>query len=193
MTVYGYEYFGRPYVYGEAPGPSAGVPSAGAPLSGIRRRLGKLIGVSEDEMAELFVWKNLLDEWPGYGPGGGSKFPASAARHRARFELARFRPLTLTTNRPFIYLGKRVAKAFDFDGEWLVWSHDQAVCPHPSGLNRWWNDSEHVEQARAFWENAAIKADHWLASPSVTQMRSRAPKMSQNEPPAHATTSGSPR
>lgn len=145
-TVYGYSYYGRPYVFGEAPGPTPG-----PPLEGIRKRIGALVGLTADEVAERCEWRNLLDQWPGYGPGGGSAFPMAAARHRARFEMVRHRPLTLTTNRRFIYLGRRVAAAFRFDAEWLVWKNDQAVSPHPSGLNRWWNKPENIEQAIAFW------------------------------------------
>jgi len=137
--VIGYEYFGRPYVFGEAPGPSAG-----RPLSGARRRLGVLAGVGEDEMAQLFEWRNLLDEWPGYGPGGGSEFPSRAARQAAQ-------ELALSGAERRIYLGRRVAGAFGFHGEWLVWRGRESVCPHPSGLNRWWNDPENVGRAREFW------------------------------------------
>jgi hypothetical protein len=83
-----------------------------------------------------------------------------AARHRARYELVHHRPLGVTRNRPFIYLGKRVAEAFGFRGEWFEWSHDQVVAPHPSGLSRWWNDPNNVGLARAFWaaERAKVLA-----------------------------------
>jgi len=149
-SIYGYTYYGRPHseqtVFGEAPGPTPG-----APLAQARKRIGELIGLTPDEMAERFEWRNLLDEWPGYGPGGGSAFPKNAARHRARYELVHHRPLTMTTNRRFIYLGKRVAEAFHFDEQWLTWRNDQAICPHPSGLNRWWNEPANLERAREFW------------------------------------------
>lgn len=150
MTVIvGYEYFGRPYVYGEAPGPSEG-----APLSGVRKSLGKLTRRSYDEMAEIFTWVNLLESWPGYGPSGGSLFPARDAR-AAALEQEEMFERHFPGNWPRrIYLGRRVARAFRFDAEWLVWKDDQAVCPHPSGLNRWWNSSDNRERARAFWEEA---------------------------------------
>lgn len=147
VSVFGYEYFGRPYVVGEAPGPKGGVP-----LEGARQRIGKLIGADPDDLALQFEWRNLLDEWPGYGPNGGSAFPMEAARRRARFMLIHHRPLGVDRNRPFIYLGRRVAAAFGFRGEWFEWSHDQVVTPHPSGLSRWWNDPANVARAREFWQ-----------------------------------------
>ena len=149
MIVVGYEYFGKPYVIGEAPGRRNG----GLPLEGARRRIGALIGLTAEDMAEMFHWENLLDAWPGYGPNGGSKFPMSDARARASY-------LFYEKHRehPFILLGKRVAAAFGVptNQPWFVWRADVAVCPHPSGLSRWWNDPENVESCREFWRTQVL-------------------------------------
>ena len=51
-----------------------------------------------------------------------------------------------------IYLGKRVSAAFRFDEDFFVWRRSQVVCPHPSGLNRWWNEPANVQSAAAFWK-----------------------------------------
>jgi len=150
-AVFGYTYYGKPYVIGEAPGPRPG-----APLEAARRRIARLIREDEAELAELFEWMNLLDEWPGYGPGGGSAFPVEAARRRARMHMINTRPAGVTRNRPFVYLGKRVAAAFDFRGEWFEWHNDQVVTPHPSGLSRWWNDRANEARARQFWTELAM-------------------------------------
>ncbi len=51
------------------------------------------------------------------------------------------------SGRTFILLGKRVARAFGFRDlpffqQKVHWSHNLVVLPHPSGLNRLWNDEE---------------------------------------------------
>jgi hypothetical protein len=145
VTVVGYEYFGRPYVVGEAPGPSEG-----EPMAGIVKFISGLSGTDEELLREWFTWENLLGQWPGYGPSGGSEFPMDEARLRA----AQMRK----DDEAFIYLGRRVAKAFGHKGEWFVWKNDQVVCPHPSGLNRWWNRSENVAEARTFWRQTITSA-----------------------------------
>lgn len=153
-VVVGYTYYGKPYVIGEAPGPTPGLP-----LSGARTRIGKLIGRSAEEMAELFIWRNLLDRWPGYGPSGGSAFPMEVAKQEARHLLAvrhvHAHVLTPPQYRRLILLGKRVAAAFSHNGDWFEWVGETVVTPHPSGLNRFWNDPANVERARAFWKEAA--------------------------------------
>jgi hypothetical protein len=144
-AVVGYEYYGRPYVIGEAPGRREG-----PPLGGARKRIGDLIGLSEEEMARRFRWENLLDAWPGYGPNGGSAFPMDAARIRAYFLREEKYP-----GSRFILLGRRVADAFWFKQPWFVWSNDLTVAPHPSGLSRWWNDPENLAAAKTFWTREA--------------------------------------
>lgn len=147
-TVIGYEYFGRPYVIGEAPGPSAG-----QPLEGVRRRISTISGLPVALLEDRFRWLNLLDEWPGYGPSGGSRFPADAAEQRADDLMRAVAGGELRTR--FIYLGRRVAKAFRFQGAWFVWTDGQTVVPHPSGLSRWWNSEENLARAHAFWQETA--------------------------------------
>ena len=137
----GYEYFGRPYVIGEAPGRSNGTP-----LRGARRRIAKLVELDEDDLLEMFHWQNLLDQWPGYGPNGGSHFPMDAAREAARH----------VSERPLILLGRRVATAFGVDQPWFGWRDGIAVTPHPSGLSRWWNDPANLEAARVFWRTQVL-------------------------------------
>lgn len=138
MKVVGYQYYGKPYVVGEAPGPRPGVP-----LEAARKRLAGLCGVSPSVLADRMEWVNLLAAWPGYGPSGGSTFPMDAAREAAA---------RLSEVRPLILLGKRVAKAFGVEQPWFWWVDNIAVVPHPSGLNRWWNDPQNTARATEFWK-----------------------------------------
>ena len=52
-----------------------------------------------------------------------------------------------------ILLGRKVCSAFELESpEWLGWYrsaiHGRMIAvPHPSGLNRWYNDSENVQRA----------------------------------------------
>ncbi len=98
---------------------------------------------------------NLLDYWPG-AAGAGSAFPMGEARVSARRLLG-----ATEGDRELILVGTRVAQAFGLRRdhyEYLTWFARQggfgrlvAVCPHPSGLNRWWNNDENVRRAREFF------------------------------------------
>ncbi len=94
--------------------------------------------------------RNLLNYWPGED-GKGSYFPAVVAKEKAR----EFRPpLHVHT---LVLLGMRVAAAFNMH---LVPYFERRayrdrliyVAPHPSGVNRWWNDPANRWQARCFLE-----------------------------------------
>lgn len=56
-----------------------------------------------------------------------------------------------------VLLGSGVARDFGLPArtEPLRWAslgrHEAAVCPHPSGVNTWWNDPYNVGGARSFW------------------------------------------
>lgn len=73
-------------------------------MEGIVAFVAKITGIHPTTLWDNLNWWNLLHEWPGYGPGGGSEFPKDAARLRAA-ELAELPG-------PRIYLGRRVAEAF---------------------------------------------------------------------------------
>ena len=119
------------------------------PLTGASgKRLAQLAGLSTQEFRGFFDRANVLRRWPGKN-GKGDAFPAAKARRgavRLRRELA---------GRRLILLGSAVARAFGLrDHPLMTWFEHGgltvAVIPHPSGLNRWWNDSSNTVEAAAF-------------------------------------------
>lgn len=138
----------RPLLLGEAPGPSA--PEHFVPLDGRGGdRLAQCAGMDRAELLDGFATANLLARWP--GPAGkGSAWDAATARYAARaFELPEVTVL----------LGRRVCGAFAAAhtwlrgpamawGEWRFGPDDIAVTvvPHPSGINRLYNDPAVREQ-----------------------------------------------
>ena len=59
-----------------------------------------------------------------------------------------------------IALGKVVAEAFGMVNTQvpLVWRGHTVLVPHPSGLNRWYNDKSNARRARVFVERVAKDA-----------------------------------
>lgn len=108
------------------------------------RRLARLLSMTEAEYARTFRRRNLLKTWPGKSPSGkGDRW----ARVEARAAAARCRPSGVV-----VLLGSRVAAAFGVqDNPPLTWFRmGRATCailPHPSGVNRWWNDPRNVAAA----------------------------------------------
>lgn len=134
------------------------------PFSGSAgRRLSELIG---QDVTQAFETRNLIPEWPGQSHHG-SLFPIVKARSGV-VELLR----TLPFNPParLIFAGGRVAKAFKLGNlsmlEWRQikvgfrgapggnhWFEKRlwvAKIPHPSGVNRWWNEPGAEDQVREF-------------------------------------------
>lgn len=107
--------------------------------------------------------RNLLNRWPGSN-GRGSAFPLREAN---RVAVAMMPALN---GRRVVLLGKRVARAFWVETDYLKWAghtyrHPDrldevfahfhvAVVPHPSRINRWWNDAQNLIRARAFLRDA---------------------------------------
>jgi len=113
---------------------------------GTRRRLAALLGVSVDEMMDAVVWINLW-EYPGTRPERYVELIEDGARPRDAI----------------ILLGRRVARAFRLGDLRALGTvsrnagHGPVIIalPHPSGLNRWWNDPDRLDDAlialRALW------------------------------------------
>jgi len=136
----------KPLIVGQAPGPS----EDGWPLMGrCGDRLAVLFGLSVAEYAIIFERVNLLPKFPGK-KGKGDAFDRRNAAIAARNIKIGFR----MSSRPFsILLGRNVAEAFGFEYRPLgVQRHHElghlVFLPHPSGINRWWNEPENVWRAK---------------------------------------------
>jgi uracil-DNA glycosylase len=121
-------------IVGEAPNSSG--ERAYDTKSGVR--MLDLIGESELLAPD---WVNLFDAVPARWR------PARARRAAAA--------VAMQPGGVLILLGMRVARAFRIEDpvalEWYIdpsHVHPMVVFPHPSGLNRWWNDPEKTEDAR---------------------------------------------
>lgn len=162
------------------------------PVTGrIAARIAGFMGVTEAEFVAAFDRTNLIREWPGKkvviveasGPSdlkaqlgkvdSGDAFPMHEARWGAGDLVDE-----VTTYERIVLLGGGVAGAFHLDCPgtvpYLRWVHMKvcgsdpeeplpcAVLPHPSGLNRWWNEPRNVGEAQVFlrlllrttWEGA---------------------------------------
>jgi len=127
------------------------------------RKLSELCGITYVAFLLLYQRRNLVDFWPGpAGRGKGDAWPAELASANARAMKARdFEGATRV-----VLLGRNVARCF-YTKEWLEpafldWlpyatetGHrlKVAVCPHPSGINHWWNSPDNVKRAKFFWED----------------------------------------
>jgi uracil-DNA glycosylase len=161
-----------PILMGEAPAKS--MPAGAPPFSSQSgRRLRELLGV--EDLATRFELRNLLESWPGES-GKGDSFPAKYASHRAFDVVPEFH------HRVVIFAGKRVAKAFGkskmkyFEPDLTrVWDEEggrisglsaeyiACVVPHPSGVNRWYNDVGNRAQARRFFDELERSIKEWNA------------------------------
>lgn len=150
-------------VVGEAPSRWMEENRVTIPLPLARRELAALAGLIPPKFDELFEFINVFDKWPGK-QGKGDAFPLTEARVAAAKLLPTF------AGRKVILLGTRVAKAFYLDArtllqfgywEWTVPDGSRsevceiAICPHPSGVNTWWNKPENRVAARIFWGSVA--------------------------------------
>lgn len=104
-----------------------------------RGKLAALIGVPETTMMEHVVWINLWDY-----PGGRPDLYATAIERAALPEDS------------IILLGREVAAQFALDGRAPLTLIERnggigpaiLLLPHPSGLNRWYNDEGQESAAR---------------------------------------------
>lgn len=139
----------KPLIVGEAPGKN------GNPLMPIEGRVGQRLadccGLTLVEFLSTFDRVNLLQVQP-QDSGKGATFNVKEAGRAAR-ELER----TFATRQTVLLLGKRVAAAFRISNvpyfDCFLVNHAKAyVVPHPSGVNRWWNDPENELQMMRFMQ-----------------------------------------
>ena len=92
----------------------------------------------------LLAWRDLF---PKTEPYPWDKRAAS----RAAWRMARAR---LDDSEPWVLLGGKVCEAFAVPNDWLGWyrspehRHPMIAFPHPSPLNRFWNEPRLVQQAQ---------------------------------------------
>lgn len=155
---------------GEAPPKSRMVdtPESVAFSGASGKRFSDMLGV---DVTEAFATMNLLKRWPGT-TGKGSSFPLGRARQSATMLVNRLPP----SNR-LILAGGRVANAFRIAHlpqlEWhttmlgppvTLTTFKVAVIPHPSGVNRAWNDPAITEAVKRFLVAEYERTQHGTAS-----------------------------
>lgn len=138
----------KPIIVGEAPSKNEHPPS---PIEGrIGHRLAACTGISFAEFLERFDRMNLLEVRQDTKEKG-FEFDAVAASKSAERLWSNFQRGQIV-----LLLGKRVAKAFAVKGEYFVKQNvagaDVYVLPHPSGINRWWNDSRNGRRMYDFMQ-----------------------------------------
>ena len=126
------------------------------------RRLRNYVGAKLWAKAEF---RNVLNHYPGHSGDarGGDKWPIELARASASV-------MKHELNGAYVmFVGKHVADAFGIHSEFNqyfianafhCWSQggvggffEFQVIPHPSGVNRWWNDRKNRATARRFFKS----------------------------------------
>lgn len=108
-----------------------------------------------DNFLALFDRANLFNRYMGrHDRFKGDKFPMQEACMNAHNLVNNN---SLYRYKRIVILGRNVAKAMGCPKreylEWFDYGSDMpqvAVMPHPSGLNRWWNDPRNTETAKQF-------------------------------------------
>jgi uracil-DNA glycosylase len=142
----------KPLIIGQAP--ARGRDEAPAFTSASGARLAKLAGVGTTgaDLQEHFETINLNSRYGGKaGSGKGDKFDLAAAKQEAATIMLQL--AESEKSRVVLLMGRGVAKAFGADKhpylEPWIWSHNTwVVFPHPSGVNRWWNEEWNVRAAQ---------------------------------------------
>src|SRR3989442_346740 len=126
------------------------------PLSGaVGAKIARMAGLTLEQFLERTWTANLIDEWPGKR-GKGDAFPKKDAALGA---------LRVGVSKEFVcatvivLLGRSVAAAFaEIYGAKSLLKADVceplpggfAILPHPSGIDRWYNDAANRRRAASF-------------------------------------------
>lgn len=143
----------QPLIIGQAParGNDDKHPFAGE--SGKRLALLACVGMTGDVLPAYFELRNLISKYPGkVSTGRGDKFDMAAAKMQANLMWDEFKAMPA---RYVLFMGKSVARAFGYRHiQYLQprqWNQHKFVCfPHPSGVNRWYNDNNNWREATEF-------------------------------------------
>ena len=134
-------------IIGQAPGGSDDISDKKRVFEGTPgRRLAGLCGLTLDEFLAAFDTINVLERFPGK-QGKGDAFPIKEARLcAAEINTEKYDLILLA--------GKNVAAAFGWvDAQYMEWRERFVVIPHPSGVNRWWNDPRNMGSMRRFMQS----------------------------------------
>ena len=136
---------------GQAPSYN-GNPSAPLSYGPTASKIIKLLGIHERRYFKRFDRINILDYWLGKF-SKGDKFPMREAKRTARIKSY------VISGRRILFVGLATARAFGFDYAPLRWRKFNggiaAILPHPSGVNKWWNDPANRKTARRFMSSVA--------------------------------------
>jgi uracil-DNA glycosylase len=124
--------------------------------------LAQLMGITHESMLREFDFTNVLDYWPGKGPGG-DLFPIKLAQEEAVKMLPSMRGRTV------VLLGANVARAFQlgkfsYMGWYAVCNPEDhgdvvvprlTVVPHPSGRVRFYNSAANRDVVSKFLRSLA--------------------------------------
>lgn len=127
------------------------------------KRLASYMGISHERLFDLFDVVNVFDRFLGR-VGKGDAWDRLSARANGCV----FREQFVAAEVPVVVMaGKRVADALGFpNATYFAERFDGRtafVCvPHPSGINRWWNDSEHARDGKAALRSLAQQAENFI-------------------------------
>lgn len=145
----------KPLIVGEAPSKNE---ATERPIEGrVAKRLAKCAGLTLEEFLEHFDRVNLLHVRQDT-KDKGFLFNLPAAKVEAARMLTTFEP-----RRVVILLGGRVAEAFGVHREYFnevsLGKAYGYIVPHPSGINRWYNDKDNVRNMSIFMHSVMLITD----------------------------------
>ncbi len=132
------------------------------------RKLASLMDMSFEEYQCTFDRANLLDEWPGRrNMGVGDAFPLEEVRRSAYSLWSTYLGVTSCQYDWVLLLGRAVENAFGGRKPmpWMKWelimpqAMKVAVLPHPSGVNRWWNETANKRAAKRFLRDWRVQVE----------------------------------
>ena len=116
-------------------------------------RLWRMTGLTEAQYVRVFVRDNLFMSHE-------KSRSVERRRQAARAVIHRLNGRYAIPDIWVVALGKTVAAAFGMSDTQapLVWAGRTVLVPHPSGLNRWYNDPSNVTRATEFMRRVARSA-----------------------------------
>jgi len=152
----------QPLIIGQAPaqGNDGKLPFSGE--SGKRLALLACVGTTGDVLPRYFELRNLISKYPGKaGTGKGDHFDRVAAKIQAAQMYEEFDGMG---PRWILLMGRSVSRAFgirhrEYLRPWPWNQHKMVIFPHPSGINRWYNDNHNWRAASEFLREVLLESD----------------------------------